>query len=189
MDRDTNLVSLIRKYNIPTPSMMFRNIIPTSEFQKWLPRTPWSDYMLALLVARRGPWRYMDTAMTVYRKHGGGVWSGKSAVERVRPLVDFMEMLLRSKEYPHLNPLIAARRRDAVRELSIALACERKFPESCYQYLRSFGSRHALEGKFTSSSRYGVVLVRELCSQVGLAGPSTWFWRKVVRRNGTDSTA
>jgi len=187
IDRDANLASLVREWNIHTASMVFRNVIPAFELQKWLPCTLSSDYMLGLLVAQRGTWRYIDTPMAVYRRHGGGIWSGKRMVERLQQLVDFMEMLIRSKEYSNLTRTIAARKRDLIRELSIALASEGRVLKSCCQYVRSIGPRRALEGKFISSSRYGIVLAREICAHVGLKALSTWFWQKVIRTKESHS--
>ena len=175
----------MREDNIATCSMVFRNVIPIGEIENWLGRTRKGDYMLALLVAQRGPWHYFDDPMSVYRVHGGGIWSGAREVERYNHNIQFWEMLENSSDYADVADVIKARRRNDVRGLSIALAREGKLWESSRHYLRSLGSKRALHGRYFRSSKYFKEFARCVTARLGMQELAGGIWRKMIGHKET----
>lgn len=168
IDQEPDVASLIRENNIPTGSMVFRNVIPVAQWGEWMSKTAKGDYMLALLVAQHGLWHYTKPPMSVYRVHDGGIWSGISVAERSIHNVAFWEMLENSGDFSDVVDIIRARRRDDVRGLGIALAREGRLFASSRAYLRSLGSKRALQRKFISSSKYFMACARTLLTRLGL---------------------
>jgi len=168
IDSDPDVASIIRDNNIATCSMIFRNVIPASELEEWLGCTRKSDFMLALLVARRGPWHYFDDPMSVYRVHQGGIWSGAGERERYAHNIQFWEVLMNSSTYANVAETIKARRRNDLRRLGIVLAREGKLLESSRYYFRSLGSKRALHGRFVGSSKYFKAFARSITVHLGL---------------------
>jgi len=62
---------------IHTPSVVFRNGL-IKRFPEWFVKAPVGDYPLYLIIAKHGKIKYFPEPMAVYRKHFGGLWSGKS---------------------------------------------------------------------------------------------------------------
>ncbi len=185
IDPNPDVASLIRENNIATCSMVFRNVIPIGEFEKWLGRTRKGDYMLALLVAQHGPWHYSNDLMSVYRVHDGGIWSGIREVERCNHNVQFWELLEDSNDYAAVAEVIKARRRNDVRGLSIALARDGRLLESARAYLRSLGSKRAMQRKCISSATYFKELAGFLTARLGMQKLAGGILRKMSAHKET----
>jgi hypothetical protein len=183
IDRTPNVASIIGENNIATCSMVFRNVIPICEIEEWLGRTRKSDFMLALLVAQRGPWHYIDDPMSVYRVHDGGIWSGAHEVERYGHNIQFWEMLDNFSAYASVADVIGAKKRNDIRGLSIALARGGKLWQSFKHYLRSLGPKHALHGRYFRSSKYFKEFARCLIARSRMLKLADSIRRKVSGPN------
>jgi glycosyltransferase involved in cell wall biosynthesis len=62
--------------NRATCSMLYRSKSRSSESLSWAKSLPMGDWPLQVELAASGYWRFLDENMAVYRKHGGGLWSG-----------------------------------------------------------------------------------------------------------------
>ena len=67
----TTEVLITRKWFIPTASLMYRNF--EGEYPEWSLQVASGDYMLELLLAKKGKFYYMDDIMSVYRVQGQGI--------------------------------------------------------------------------------------------------------------------
>jgi glycosyltransferase involved in cell wall biosynthesis len=66
---------------VSTLSLVFRNII--NPLPAYFFKVPMGDYLLAILLARKGDIYYSPPAMGVYRRHQGGIWTNrKSDIEK-----------------------------------------------------------------------------------------------------------
>lgn len=65
---------------IATASVMFRRGV-FGEWPDWSRSVPLGDWVLHILCARHGKIGYIDEAMSVWRIHKAGVWSGMSSIE------------------------------------------------------------------------------------------------------------
>ncbi len=84
---------LIRQNFIQTCALMVRrSALPH------LPNTFWKlklgDWPLCVLVARQGLIGYLDRDMSMFRLHGGGTWSTRSAEQRNQAVTDMGKFLL-----------------------------------------------------------------------------------------------
>jgi len=75
IDSTVDLKSLIIQKNIATASLVFRNIIDFHSLPDWFSKISNGDYGLCVLLAEKGPGKYLPDVMSVYRVHDGGVWS------------------------------------------------------------------------------------------------------------------
>jgi len=75
IDSTVDLKSLIIQNNIPTASLVFRNIIDFHSLPDWFSKISKGDYGLCVLLAEKGIGKYIPEVMSVYRVHDGGVWS------------------------------------------------------------------------------------------------------------------
>ena len=75
IDTIVNLNSVIIQNNIPTASIVFRNILDFNSLPDWVSKISKGDYGLCVLLAEKGPGKYLPDVMSVYRVHEGGVWS------------------------------------------------------------------------------------------------------------------
>src|SRR5262245_29495656 len=64
---------LIKEIFIQTASVMFRRAA-LPEYPKWLYGLPIADWPVFILLADKGKIGCLDRAMSVYRRHEGGVW-------------------------------------------------------------------------------------------------------------------
>lgn len=76
IDEVVDLKSLIIQNNIPTASIVCRNILDYKTLPDWFNNISKGDYGICVLLAEKGPGRYLPGIMSVYRVHDGGVWSG-----------------------------------------------------------------------------------------------------------------
>lgn len=75
IDYIVDLKSLIIQNNIPTASLVFRNILDYSSLPTWITDITKGDYCLSIFLAENGLGKYFPEQMSVYRVHDGGVWS------------------------------------------------------------------------------------------------------------------
>ncbi|MDH3254102.1 MAG: glycosyltransferase [Acidobacteriota bacterium] len=122
IDRTVGIHSLILEKNISTSTMTFRNCLDWSALPEWALRAPVGDYPLALLVAGRGPWRYLPEVMSVYRSHGAGVWGGLSVEAQLEKDRGFLQLLEDHWEGESLAETIRLKRRMLWRKGAIEAA-------------------------------------------------------------------
>ena len=87
----------------PTASLVFRNqeII----FPKFMYQAMSGDYSLALLLACRGDFYYLDNVTCVYRMHGGGVFTSIKDDKKIRTRINFnsIELLKNFNEFSNFK--------------------------------------------------------------------------------------
>ncbi len=109
IDTVVDLKSALIENNMPTASMVCRNILDVNELPQWFLHTSKGDYGFVVLLAERGLGKYFPEAMSVYRIHGGGVWSSKSTDYTYAEAVKFFSFLLEYFEDPELKKVIEAK--------------------------------------------------------------------------------
>jgi len=144
IDRDVDTRSLLIQNNIPTASMCFRNVIDWPAAPSWFNQTIKGDYAVALFVALEGEWTYLDRAMSVYRIHDGGMWSGVTSADRVQENVRFWTTILQEVTFASWGSTIRARRLQEYLRLSCALLRERCFSRAFVALGRGLGPRRKL---------------------------------------------
>jgi glycosyltransferase involved in cell wall biosynthesis len=77
IDETPDLISVIEANNIPTASLVFRNL-DLEKGPNWFLDITKGDYGLVVLLAEKGRGKYFHEAMSVYRLHDGGVWSSQN---------------------------------------------------------------------------------------------------------------
>lgn len=93
IDEEPDLDSIILKNNIPTASLLFRNVFTSDFWSKQFEAIAKGDYLLVVLLARYGKFKYFNPPMSVYRVHAGGVWSTKSRLYTVEQDIKFYRFL------------------------------------------------------------------------------------------------
>ncbi len=82
-----------RHWFIATPTFFFRNIL--TDYPEWRGIIVNEDFLLELLLARKGRFYYMDDVMAVYRQDGMGMSANlnKNQVKMTEQLVDLLERI------------------------------------------------------------------------------------------------
>jgi len=124
--------------------MVFRRFEFLVDPPDWFLKVLQGDYGIALLVARQGRWKYIDEAMSVYRKHQGGLWSGMRQVETVTENIKFWTVVVEDPDFARWRSTILARRRQEYLRLAVALSREHRFTAGLVALARGLGPRRAL---------------------------------------------
>lgn len=160
IDSDVNLKSLIFENNIPTASMCFRNNLPDRPYLIF--KTEKGDYALAIHIAEHGLLHYLPDAMSVYRVHEGGVWSGKSQIytssEDLR-FYDLLEGYFRDKR-PDVLPAIYSKKRWSQYNLALVLLWHKRRVAALKMYLKVLFGRSRL--KRVSHLKFAKLLVKSV---------------------------
>jgi glycosyltransferase involved in cell wall biosynthesis len=110
------LEDLFHRHFIATCSVMYRAGL-FAEFPAWFYSFPCGDWPLYVFNAQHGTIGYINEVMATYRKHGDGLYSGLSAIERLE---------MRLKCYPtllaHVGRAYQRTARPAMSELHYLLA-------------------------------------------------------------------
>lgn len=171
IDFKPNFESVIREKNIATASMLFRKIsFDESENTKMLTVTQ-GDYMLALLVAKRGYWFYIPKVMSVYRIHDGGIWSSQTASNIVKNDIDFYETIMKDSQYSMARPVIYEKRRDAIRRLAIIRVSKGVLLASFLDFLSTIGPKKTQSVHCVDSFVYWKALLRQYIRIIGFEKP------------------
>ncbi|MDE5423401.1 glycosyltransferase [Ancylomarina sp. DW003] len=93
IDETVDLVSAIKQNNMPTASILHRNVLDRNSTPGWSFRTKKGDYCLVILLAEKGLGKYLPDVMSVYRVHEGGVWSGNDHEYRNKEDINFFYLL------------------------------------------------------------------------------------------------
>ncbi|MGZ2368730.1 glycosyltransferase [Ancylomarina sp. YFZ004] len=109
IDELVDLESIILKKNIATASVMHRNILTKQILPDWVLKITQGDYGLIILLAERGFGKYLSDVMSVYRIHGGGVWSGNNISYRNEEDIKFFNYLRDYFSDPNLRLTIDKR--------------------------------------------------------------------------------
>jgi glycosyltransferase involved in cell wall biosynthesis len=86
------LGDILKAYPFHTSSVMIRNGIIT-EYPDWYYRLPGGDWSLYILAAEHGKVGIIDEAMSVYRKHPGGIWTSRSLIDKSRSQIQHYKLL------------------------------------------------------------------------------------------------
>ena len=142
VDEDVDLKSLILENNIPTASMVYRNIklIYTDEMLQLLK----GDYLLCILLAEHGKLKCIRENMSVYREHAGGVWAGASRDLVISENLRFYHFLIKRYEdnRPELLPALFSKIRHTQFDNSLLLLRKRNYWQSIKTYFRVLSSKH-----------------------------------------------
>jgi len=95
IDEIVDLKSVIIQNNIPTASIVFRNILNSKSLPDWFCKIAKGDYGLCVLLAEKGPGKFFREPMSVYRVHEGGVWSGSDFEKIHKANLAFYNYLLK----------------------------------------------------------------------------------------------
>jgi len=95
IDEIVDLKSVIIQNNIPTASIVFRNILNSKSLPDWFCKIAKGDYGLCVLLAEKGPGKFFREPMSVYRVHDGGVWSGSDFEKIHKANLAFYNYLLK----------------------------------------------------------------------------------------------
>lgn len=155
--------SIIVENLIGTATMFFRKFNLDKRSLEKLLATNKGDYMVAMLVSEKGYWRFLSKAMSVYRVHDGGIWSGEKRVSVCKQDVDFFEILFKDNFYVQHKKTISQRKKNSLRHLATAYSAEGSFTKSIYSYIKSIGSRNKLNGKYLSSKNFWLSYLRHSC--------------------------
>jgi glycosyltransferase involved in cell wall biosynthesis len=131
------LPELLRGSLVPASSFMFRRKL-LGELPAWYDALPIGDWPLQILCVQHGPMGYDPGVMLVYRRHGGGMWSGQSSIACHRANIEIYRRL-RAELNPAYGKLID--RRWARQHLELAMDYEKE--GDCVQARRHF--RKALD--------------------------------------------
>jgi len=71
-DRIVPIEEILTAWKVPTASIVYRRSM-LGELPDWYFEVLSGDYALQLLLADKGPFRYLDRSMSVYRRHAGGI--------------------------------------------------------------------------------------------------------------------
>lgn len=105
-----------RKYNMleafsklrsrySTSSLFFKNIFGEINMPEWFLRNP-NDMAIEILLSQYGCFGYIDSNMSDYRKHGGGVWSKLSDEIKYFELMHRFQLYIDDKHFPdNLKPI------------------------------------------------------------------------------------
>ncbi|WP_372644064.1 glycosyltransferase [Ancylomarina sp.] len=93
IDEVVDLESVIVQNNVPTASVLHRNILNSNSIPEWFFKTKKGDYCLVILLAEYGLGKYLSDVMSVYRVHEGGVWSGNDFEYRNKEDIKFFNLL------------------------------------------------------------------------------------------------
>ncbi len=104
------LEDLLQGNFMVTCSVMFRNGL-VSEIPEWCYHLPIGDWPLNLLHAQHGEIGYLDEALAVYRKHGGGVYTSRSYDRRFDDVVRMYDAFSRHFEHRYDRIITGAKRR------------------------------------------------------------------------------
>jgi glycosyltransferase involved in cell wall biosynthesis len=77
---------------VPTSSVMFRAGL-IGEIPAWVYDLNWIDWPLHLMHAEHGKVGFIDEQMSVYRVHGGGLWSGLPRPTRLAETIEFYDRI------------------------------------------------------------------------------------------------
>ena len=92
---ESTINDIAEKNYIHTSTVLFRNGL-IKEFPNWIYSSPMGDYPLYILLAQYGKIKYIDSIMSVYRVHNGGVWSqrDKDNIELYKRTIAVNELMI-----------------------------------------------------------------------------------------------
>lgn len=117
-----SMEDLLRRLPICHPTVMFRHgLIP--EYPQWFYQVQAMDKCHHVMLAKYGDIGYIDTAMTVHRKHQGGLWTSKSDREQLEANLEAYQHIDAYLDYQYA-PIVQQSSIDLLRSLGWALANE-----------------------------------------------------------------
>lgn len=89
---EATLVDLLEENFMATSSVVFRNRL-FSELPSWFLDLKLGDWPLHILNAAHGKIGFFPDAMSVYRIHAGGVWSGQKQAQRLTSVFEMLSAI------------------------------------------------------------------------------------------------
>lgn len=142
-----------------TCSMLYRCRRPELDLN-WSNGLPMADWPLQATLAAIGPWKVLPEVMSVYRRHGGGVWSSLEAKDIMAGTLSFYNAVVRKFGCRALTVLGRKRKDLQAALLHTAVQCEDWVAARSYlaQYFLSLPER------FTIPRGQKTNVARTLCS-------------------------
>jgi|GEM_PF-645180 len=84
---------------IGTCTALFRNWLLSEHLPKNYVEFPMGDWPLWLLSGRYGSYYFMNETTAIYRKHAGGRWSTKTAIDSMKQKLNALEILVRTPAF------------------------------------------------------------------------------------------
>lgn len=106
---EVSLDSIAAENCIPTCSVMYRRrIVPV--LPEWFSALALADWPMNILYAAYGPFGYLNEVMSVYRRHGSGIWSTLNAATGTDHSLRALFAAEAHSEEPARSKIIAGRR-------------------------------------------------------------------------------
>ena len=146
-------IDLIWAWCVPTCTMVMRHehvkVLPG-----WLSQIPAGDWGLGMILSERGPFKYLDINTATYRRHQGGVWTGRSAAQQWALLVQLWKTYLPFAPpeasrmlREHLTEGLDHLRRHAIGDMTVQLETGRRAQgQLARQELLAFFGRNGYRG-------------------------------------------
>lgn len=170
IDETPDLNSVIIQNNVATASLLFRRDA-LKEFPDWYYQTDKDDYSIVVLLAESGLGKYMHEAMSVYRVHGGGVWSGiNDPLYFIDQDLKFYDLLNDYFKDPNIRNSILSKKNKVQRDYGLHQIREGKIINGMFRYLRYYD--FPKDNRLTNSVR-------------GVLGPLKIGLKKIIKVRNT----
>lgn len=126
IDEIVDLKSVIIQNNFPTASLLFK----TSSYKPQLnilSKSSKGDYVLVVRLAEKGLGKYLPRVMSVYRLHGGGVWSMKDTSYKLHEDLKFYNYLYEYFNDKSIRKIIIQKRNKTYESLAFHDLRNQKF--------------------------------------------------------------
>lgn len=170
IDETPDLNSVIIQNNVATASLLFRRDA-LKEFPDWYYQTDKDDYSIVVLLAESGLGKYMHEAMSVYRVHDGGVWSGiNDPLYFIDQDLKFYDLLNDYFKDPNIRNSILSKKNKVQRDYGLHQIREGKIINGMFRYLRYYD--FPKDNRLTNSVR-------------GVLGPLKIGLKKIIKVRNT----
>ncbi|GCD77349.1 glycosyl transferase [Thermaurantimonas aggregans] len=121
IDEEADMASIIRQKNSPTASLLFKNCFSKDFWPQNADQISQGDYLLVVLLARYGKFKYFPEPMSLYRIHEGGVWSSKTRLYTTEQDIKFYTYLYQLFDTSEIRQVIDAKLKAAYHKYAIEL--------------------------------------------------------------------
>lgn len=139
VDELVDLESVIVQNNVATASLVFRNAFNFERLPLWFYQNAQKgDYGLVVILAEKGLGKYHPEKMSVYRVHGGGIWSGQNIDKRYQADEFFYRVLKGYFEEPRLRSIVSQKESFVEFNWGVNLIRRRRYFLGFYKVFRSY---------------------------------------------------
>ncbi len=139
IDDVVDIKSVISQNNIATASIIFRNIFDFKNMPEWFYKNGQKgDYGLVVILAEKGLGKFMTEQMSVYRVHGGGIWSGQNIDKRYQADDLFYGFLHEYFKSPDIRAVISEKKRYVHFSWGVNLIRRRQYIKGFFKSLANY---------------------------------------------------